>query len=75
MSTINKITEESNRFEPRYSIALLYQNSNNIAMRVFISNASNEKEALNEATNLYRWTMSKYTLVQSVVANVNKLQA
>lgn len=72
MGKVNKITDELNLFEPRYSIALLYQNSINIAMRVFISNARNEKEALNEATSLYRWTMSKYKLVQSVVVNVNK---
>lgn len=75
MSKLNKIMDESNLFEPRFSIALLYQKSNNMAMRVFISDAKNEKEALSEATSLYRWTMSKYTLVQTVVANVNNLQA
>lgn len=67
--------DETNLFEPCYSIALLYQKSNNIAMCVFISTAKNEKEALNEETSIYRLTMSKYILVQTVAANVNKLQA
>ena len=74
MSKLNKTRDESNLFEPRYSIALLCQ-KNNIAMCVFISTAKNEKKALNEAVSVYRLTMSKYTLVQTVVANVNKQQA
>ena len=69
--------EASDLFVPFFSISLLHQKEKSISMRVFLSDAKSEKEALCEFNDLCRWKMDKYTLVQTIVANiktpVNKL--
>lgn len=65
------IQEAEKAFVPCYSVSLLYQKGNKVAMRVFISDARNEQDAVNEARSLYRWTMNNYKLIQWIAARIN----
>jgi len=74
MSENKKMDETLDRFIPCYSVSLLYKKVNSIALRVFISDAKDEKDALKEATRLYSWTMHIYELVEFVAAKLDQTQ-
>jgi len=74
MSKNKKMDETLDRFIPCYSVSLLYKKVNNIALRVFISDAKNEKDALNEATRIYSWSIHNYKLVEFVAAKLDQTQ-